>query len=212
VAGAARTRRRARGRTCSRTHAGGSYLSDGWNRIDFVVVVLGWLPFLFPALANLSAIRALRALRPLRTISVLPGVRRQATTLIDSLPKMADVMVLFAFCLILYSVLGVQLFKGSLRYRCYDSRALAAANYTQDVHTLSTALVAPPIAPIDADAVCTIHAQRSPLLAFFDGTATCGVPGDGVECRYYGVNPQFGSNSFDNVGCVPAPIRGHRRA
>ena len=60
---------------------------------------MGWLPLLIPSLGNLSAIRSLRALRPLRSISILPGVRRQAVTLLDSLPKMGDVMVLFAFCL-----------------------------------------------------------------------------------------------------------------
>lgn len=65
----------------------GAYLSDGWNRLDFVVVMLGWLPYLMPSLGNLSAIRSLRALRPLRSISVLPGVKRQATTLLDSMPK-----------------------------------------------------------------------------------------------------------------------------
>jgi hypothetical protein len=65
----------------------GAYLSDGWNRLDFLVVMLGWLPYILPDLMNLSAIRSLRALRPLRSISVLPGVKRQAATLLDSMPK-----------------------------------------------------------------------------------------------------------------------------
>ena len=77
----------------------GAYLSDNWNRLDFIVVLLGWLPYILPSLGNLSAIRSLRALRPLRSISVLPGVKRQATTLLDSMPKMADVLVLFGFSL-----------------------------------------------------------------------------------------------------------------
>lgn len=65
----------------------GSYLSDGWNRLDFLVVIFGWLPFLIEELNNMSAIRSLRALRPLRSINQLPGLRLQAMTLIDSVPK-----------------------------------------------------------------------------------------------------------------------------
>ena len=67
----------------------GSYLSDPWNRLDFVVVLFGWLPIFVPSLDNVSAIRSLRALRPLRSIAHLPGVRRQAVTLIDSLPQVS---------------------------------------------------------------------------------------------------------------------------
>lgn len=51
----------------------GTYLADGWNRLDCIVVLLGWAPYIFPSLANLSAIRSLRALRPLRTINQLPA-------------------------------------------------------------------------------------------------------------------------------------------
>ena len=95
----------------------GSYLSDGWNRLDCLVVVMGWLPYLIPSLNNLSAIRSLRALRPLRSINQLPGLRRQVVTLIDSLPKMNDVALLFAFMLLLYGVLGLQLFRNALSMR-----------------------------------------------------------------------------------------------
>ena len=90
----------------------GAYLSDAWNRLDFVVVVMAYLPLLIPSLQNMSAIRSLRALRPLRSLSVLPGVRKQAMTLIDSMPKLVDVIMLFGFSLGLFAVLGVQVFKG----------------------------------------------------------------------------------------------------
>lgn len=158
------------------------------------MVVLGWLPFILPSLDNLSAIRSLRALRPLRSISVLPGVRRQATTLLDSLPKMSNVMVLFFFCLSLYAVTGVQLFKGQLLHRCYDSAALASANTSS-----WTNLRPPSLLPIDADAgVCTLDAPADGLVFLFWGTARCDAPGE--ACAFYGINPSGGSVSFDNIG------------
>lgn len=76
------------------------------------VVMLGWAPYLVPSLNNLSAIRSLRALRPLRSINQLPGLRRQAKTLLDSLPKLSDVALLGCFMLALYGVLGLQVCAG----------------------------------------------------------------------------------------------------
>ena len=73
-------------------HAG-SYVRDPWNLLDMTVVLSAWAPLLFPSLNNVSAIRSLRALRPLRSINQMPGLRKQAMTLIDSVPKMQDVAV-----------------------------------------------------------------------------------------------------------------------
>ena len=96
-----------------------SYLRDHWNKLDFVVVTLCWLPIFFPQLDNYSAVRSVRALRPLRTVQRLPGMRRQVTTLILALPKLRDVAFLSAFIMVIFGVLGVQLFQGTLLYRCY---------------------------------------------------------------------------------------------
>ena len=98
---------------------GRAYMSDTWNGLDLVVVVSAWVPLLLPALGNVSAMRAVRALRPLRTVNRLPGMRSQVNTLIGSLPALGDVLLLSAFFLVVGGVLGVQLFAGQLRYRCY---------------------------------------------------------------------------------------------
>ena len=45
-----------------------SYLRDGWNILDFTVVVLGWLGMFITA-GDISAIKVIRILRPLRTIN-----------------------------------------------------------------------------------------------------------------------------------------------
>ena len=96
-----------------------SYLSSGWNRLDLLVVVLGWLPFVSPLDVNGSAARAMRTLRPLRTLASHSGMRQQVNTLISSLPKLADVMLLLGFIMLMYGILGVELFRDRLLDRCY---------------------------------------------------------------------------------------------
>ena len=84
-----------------------AYARDGWNLLDMTVVFAGWIPIILealglPGLDNISAIRSVRALRPLRSVQRLPGLRRQVITMIDSLPKMADVALLGSFILLVY--------------------------------------------------------------------------------------------------------------
>jgi hypothetical protein len=46
-----------------------SYLRDGWNIIDFVVVVVGYVQlFIKDSNINLGGLRTFRVLRPLRSI------------------------------------------------------------------------------------------------------------------------------------------------
>ena len=102
-------------------------LSDPWNRIDLLVVMSAWAPLLFPQLENYSSLRALRAFRPLRAAHMLPGVRKQIDTIAKAMPSLADVMKLVGLVMIAFGLLGMQLFKGSLRLRCYDRAGLGGS-------------------------------------------------------------------------------------
>ena len=51
-----------------------SYLRDGWNVMDFTVVILSWATY--GAETSVSVIRVIRILRPLRTISAIPALGR----------------------------------------------------------------------------------------------------------------------------------------
>lgn len=98
----------------------GAYLSDPWNRLDCAIVLLGvidWMPFL--SLGGLTLFRALRALRPLRTINKLPGLRVLITLLLDTLPMMANIFGLCCLIVLVFSIVGVQLWKGVYRQRCF---------------------------------------------------------------------------------------------
>ena len=59
------------------------YLTDGWNRMDAIVVFMGWLPYVLKIFmseggdsANFTAIRVVRILKVLKTIQRVEGVRK----------------------------------------------------------------------------------------------------------------------------------------
>jgi hypothetical protein len=94
-----------------------SYLREGWNIIDFIIAVSG-LVELFSFDINFKALRVLRVIRPLRTIKAFPTIRKQISTLIMSLPDLANTTVFIMFAMLLLSVLGLQQFHGVIYYRC----------------------------------------------------------------------------------------------
>lgn len=95
----------------------GSYLSDSWNKMDFIVVFLGLLGNL-PGVGNFSGIRTVRVLRPLRTITGVERMRVLVVTLLKSLPMLFDVLVLVFFAFFIFGIVGVQLFESRMRYKC----------------------------------------------------------------------------------------------
>ena len=96
----------------------GSYLRDAWCQLDFLVVSLAWLPILFPSMGNYSVLRAFRALRPLRALKRVPGMPLLVQWILSVLPKMFNVLMLCGFVFLLFGIVGMELFKGSLHYRC----------------------------------------------------------------------------------------------
>jgi hypothetical protein len=97
-----------------------TYLRDGWNGMDFTVVMLGLLPLVAGGiLPSVSALRTVRVLRPLRTMTRVEGMRKLVVTLLQSLPMLMDVCVLVSFMFLLFGIVGVILFAGKFRNRCY---------------------------------------------------------------------------------------------
>lgn len=53
-----------------------SYLSDNWNKLDFLIVLSAISEFALKDLkVNVKVIRTLRVLRPLKTINAIPDIR-----------------------------------------------------------------------------------------------------------------------------------------
>ena len=47
------------------------YLRDGWNIMDFIIVMMSW-GTMWTGATSISSIRSIRALRTLRTLSAMP--------------------------------------------------------------------------------------------------------------------------------------------
>ena len=111
------------------------FASDPWNDLDGLIVLLSWVSLLGSrgsASSGFSALRAVRVLRPLRTISHVRGMRLLVQSFLASLPKTADVLILFGFFLLTFAIVGVHLFQGRLHYRCFEGDGTTVRFATRD--------------------------------------------------------------------------------
>uniref|UniRef100_H2T0F2 Calcium voltage-gated channel subunit alpha1 I n=1 Tax=Takifugu rubripes TaxID=31033 RepID=H2T0F2_TAKRU len=111
------------------------YLGDTWNRLDFFIVMAGMVEYSLDLQnINLSAIRTVRVLRPLKAINRVPSLRILVNLLLDTLPMLGNVLLLCFFVFFIFGIIGVQLWAGLLRNRCY----------LEENFTLSSGMTLPP--------------------------------------------------------------------
>ncbi|XP_068178503.1 voltage-dependent T-type calcium channel subunit alpha-1I-like [Antennarius striatus] len=96
------------------------YLGDTWNRLDFFIVMAGMVEYSLDLQnVNFTAIRTVRVLRPLKAINRVPSMRILVNLLLDTLPMLGNVLLLCFFVFFIFGIIGVQLWAGLLRNRCY---------------------------------------------------------------------------------------------
>jgi len=100
----------------------GSYLRNGWNVLDFFIVVTGFIPYILKDNVRLSGLRTLRVLRPLKTISSLYYLKLILMSLFSALPMIMNAAFILFFVLLIYAIAALQLFMGTLKRRCFDQR------------------------------------------------------------------------------------------
>ena len=155
-----------------------SYLRDAWCQLDFVVVSLAWLPILFPQFGNLSAVRSVRALRPLRALKRVPGMPVLVGSILQSLPALGNVAGLSAFLFLLFGIIGMNLFKGALHYRCAENGVFDLPNLPEPPetgYTLSRRMLAGSdvaVAGMDQPAALAAHAAHAATAAAASLAAT----------------------------------------
>ncbi|XP_074900836.1 sodium channel protein type 5 subunit alpha-like isoform X2 [Buteo buteo] len=173
-----------------------TFLRDPWNWLDFSVIVMAYITE-FVDLGNVSALRTFRVLRALKTISVISGLKTIVGALIQSVKKLADVMILTVFCLSVFALIGLQLFMGNLRHKC-------VRDYTKFNSTNGTLY-------LDGRMWNTSEEFLSDPVNYFIKNGTedvllCGNSTDagtcpeGYICLKAGENPDHGYTSFDTFG------------
>ncbi|XP_041039096.1 sodium channel, voltage gated, type V-like, alpha b isoform X2 [Carcharodon carcharias] len=177
---------------------GFTFLRDPWNWLDFSVILMAYVTE-FVHLGNVSALRTFRVLRALKTISVIPGLKTIVGALIQSVKKLADVMILTVFCLSVFALIGLQLFMGNLRQKCVrDWRVVGdvmlndTQNYTWPWNVTFEEFIN------DKENHYYIEGKKDALL--------CGNNTDAGKCPTHficlkaGRNPDYNYTSFDNFG------------
>ncbi|KAI2642416.1 Voltage-dependent T-type calcium channel subunit alpha-1I [Labeo rohita] len=110
------------------------YLGDTWNRLDLFIVMAGMLEYSLDGHnVSFSAIRTVRVLRPLRAINRVPSMRILVTLLLDTLPMLGNVLLLCFFVFFIFGIVGVQLWAGLLRNRCFFDSNIRMVDETDDV-------------------------------------------------------------------------------
>jgi hypothetical protein len=114
----------------------GSYLSDSWNRLDFLVVVTALLVLSNDSIPSVSSIRLIRILRPLRSLTMLPGLRDIIKSIFKSLPELGGVFSLLAFVFLVFAIAGMELFGGASGHaRCRATPYPVTTDWTTDMAT-----------------------------------------------------------------------------
>ncbi|XP_060696517.1 voltage-dependent T-type calcium channel subunit alpha-1H [Hemiscyllium ocellatum] len=198
------------------------YLGDTWNRLDFFIVMAGMLEYSLDGHnASLSAIRTVRVLRPLRAINRVPSMRILVTLLLDTLPMLGNVLLLCFFVFFIFGIVGVQLWAGLLRNRCFfeDSFAMyynvsLPPNY--QIEGDETPFICslprdngmqkcqdlPNLKENGAECFLTLDSYNHPRYSLEMNNASGCINWNQYYnvCRTGDVNPHKGAINFDNIG------------
>ncbi|KAH8980165.1 Ion transport protein-domain-containing protein [Lactarius hatsudake] len=101
------------------------YLRHSWTRIDAIAVVAFWISFVLAQTGaergryHIGIFRALSVLRTARLLTITSGTTTIMRSLKTARPLLASVAYFVLFAMALFSIIGIQTFKGSLRRSCY---------------------------------------------------------------------------------------------
>src|SRR2546423_12342095 len=97
-----------------------AFLRHTFNRIDLLAVVSYWIDLLITlaGVQHFFLFKAISTLRSLRLLAITSGSATILQSLKKSAPLLANVTSFIGFFFILFSIIGVQAFKGSLSRRC----------------------------------------------------------------------------------------------
>jgi hypothetical protein len=156
----------------------GAYLKDWGNWLDFFIVLTGVVDiFLIDRAAEQSSgtfnafrtVRLLRPLRALRAIGRFKELRVLVQLLYSCMPMLLDVASLLFFIFFVFGIIGVKLWHGVLRGKCYS---------LTDGHMLH------------------VKGAHNFVCSEVQGTQECP---EGYACLQLGANPFNNVVNFDNI-------------
>ncbi|XP_045081656.1 voltage-dependent N-type calcium channel subunit alpha-1B-like [Coregonus clupeaformis] len=96
----------------------GSYLRNGWNVMDFVVVLTGMLATV-GADFDLRTLRAVRVLRPLKLVSGIPSLQVVLKSIMKAMVPLLQIGMLLFFAILMFAIIGLDFYMGKFHRTCF---------------------------------------------------------------------------------------------
>ncbi|XP_038018443.1 voltage-dependent L-type calcium channel subunit alpha-1S [Motacilla alba alba] len=161
-----------------------AYLRNGWNVLDFSIVTLGLITMTLEQVNvkqagpsggkggfDVKALRAFRVLRPLRLVSGVPSLQVVLNSIIKAMVPLLHIALLVLFMIIIYAIVGQELFKGRMHKTCYY---------------------------LGTDVIATVGSEKPAPCTSSGHGRHCSI--NGSECRGGWPGPNNGITHFDNFG------------
>ncbi|XP_053943674.1 voltage-dependent L-type calcium channel subunit alpha-1S [Cuculus canorus] len=161
-----------------------AYLRNGWNVLDFSIVSLGLITMTLEQVNakqggtsggkggfDVKALRAFRVLRPLRLVSGVPSLQVVLNSIIKAMVPLLHIALLVLFMIIIYAIVGQELFKGKMHKTCYY---------------------------LGTDVIATVASEKPAPCTSSGHGRHCTI--NGTECRSGWIGPNNGITHFDNFG------------
>ncbi|XP_051003560.1 voltage-dependent R-type calcium channel subunit alpha-1E isoform X6 [Acomys russatus] len=100
----------------------GSYLRNGWNVMDFIVVLSGILATAgthFNTHVDLRTLRAVRVLRPLKLVSGIPSLQIVLKSIMKAMVPLLQIGLLLFFAILMFAIIGLEFYSGKLHRACF---------------------------------------------------------------------------------------------
>ncbi|XP_030062440.1 voltage-dependent R-type calcium channel subunit alpha-1E [Microcaecilia unicolor] len=104
----------------------GSYLRNGWNVMDFIVVLSGILATAgthFNTHVDLRTLRAVRVLRPLKLVSGIPSLQIVLKSIMKAMVPLLQIGLLLFFAILMFAIIGLEFYSGKLHKACYKNNS-----------------------------------------------------------------------------------------
>ncbi|CAF3954112.1 unnamed protein product [Rotaria sp. Silwood2] len=100
-----------------------AYLRSGWNLLDFIIVVVGFLSVILVQYNvqgfDVKSLRAFRVIRPLKLVNGVPSLQIVLNSILRAMLPLLHIALLVLFVIIIYSIIGLELFCGKMHMTCY---------------------------------------------------------------------------------------------
>uniref|UniRef100_A0A8C5DWT1 Voltage-dependent calcium channel alpha-1 subunit IQ domain-containing protein n=1 Tax=Gouania willdenowi TaxID=441366 RepID=A0A8C5DWT1_GOUWI len=109
----------------------GSYLRNGWNVMDFIVVLSGILAAAGAHMnisVDLRTLRAVRVLRPLKLVSGIPSLQIVLKSIMKAMVPLLQIGLLLFFAILMFAIIGLEFYSGKLHHTCTPKLGILGMN------------------------------------------------------------------------------------